>query len=105
MPYYNISFQIGKNVQFVGTERQSFGPEYVYAVIVHASDDSSWLTFDQAKKGAISCLKRMVMDLTTTQPADSPELKVSKMKLQRLENFKEEDMLSHYSEGQDGISL
>jgi hypothetical protein len=105
MPYYNISFQIGKNVQFAGTERQSFGPEYVYAVIVHASDDSSWLTFDQAKAGAISCLKRVIVDLTATQPADSPELKVSKMKLERLENLKEKDMLSHYREGQGGVSL
>lgn len=105
MHYYKITVQLGKNVQFVGTKRQSVSPEYVHTVIIYASDDSSCLTFEQAKDGAISYLKRAIQDLTTPQTVGSPELKTSKMKLERLENFKEKDILALYANGQNAVSL
>ncbi|MFA6293580.1 MAG: hypothetical protein WC637_17470 [Victivallales bacterium] len=105
MAYYNITVKIGRNVQFAGTDKQSVGPEYAGNVIVHASDDSSWFAFEEAKDGAISCLEGMITDLTAAMPEDSPELKSSKMLQQRLENLKEESVLSLYREGQSGVSL
>lgn len=104
MMRYKITVQMGKNIEYAGTKKQTVGSEYVHAVVITASEDSSWFTFDKAKEGAISCIKRTISVLSV-QKADSPEPKVTKLKLKRLVNFREEDILYVLKKGQNAVSL
>lgn len=101
---YKITVQMGKNIENAGTDRESVNPEYVHAVVITASEDSSWDTFEKAKAGAIGFIKKKITDLSV-QSKDSSEIKITKMKLKRIENLMEEDILYLIKKGQDAVSL
>ena len=101
---YKITIQLGRNVKNAGTERESVGSEFVHSIVITASEDSAWFSFERAKEAAIGFIKRTIATLSA-QKADSHELKLTKMKLKRIGNLMQEDILYLVKKGQNSISL
>ncbi|HCE42800.1 MAG TPA: hypothetical protein DET40_04570 [Lentisphaeria bacterium] len=97
MTYYKILVLTARDVHHPGISKQVSGNEYIHSIVIHLSDeDSSWPSFDEAKNGAISFIKKFCNHHTM----DLDEVNRSNRKLHRLESLTENDMLSMMKPGQ-----
>ena len=102
MTYYKIIVQTARDVYNPGISRQHTSGEYIHSIIVHLTEeDSSWLTFNEAKKGAIAYINKF----TNTHEMKLDEKSRSSRKLQRLESIDEAGLRALLKEGQKIISL
>ncbi|MFA6292283.1 MAG: hypothetical protein WC637_10900 [Victivallales bacterium] len=102
MTYYKIIVQTARDVHNPGIARQQTSGEYIHSIIVHLThEDSSWLPFNEAKKGAITYIKKFI----NTHEMKLEEDSKSNRKLQRLENTDENSLQALLKEGQKIIAL
>jgi hypothetical protein len=102
MTYYKIIVQTARDVHNPGIARQQTSSEYIHSIIVHlTNEDSSWLTFHEAKQGAINYINKFI----NTHEMYQDEKGRSSRKLQRLENIDEDGLRALMKEGQKVISL
>ena len=102
MTYYKIIVQTARDVHNPGIARQYTSGEYIHSIIVQlTSEDSSWLTFPEAKQGAIAYIRKFI----NTHEMKLEEEGRSTRKLQRLQNTTEEGMRALIKDGQKIISL
>ena len=101
MTYYKIIVQVARDAHNPGVARQHTSGEYIHSIIIHLTEeDSSWLTFNEAKKGAIS----YIVKFTNNHEMNLEEKNRSSRKLQRLENIDEAGLRALLKEGQKIIS-
>ncbi len=102
MTHYKFNVLTARDVNHPGTNKQISGNEYVHSIIIHLSDeDSSWLSFEEAKAGAITFIKKFCNNRTL----NLDETNRSNRKLQKLEDLTESDMLSQMKPGQKLFNL
>ena len=102
MTYYKIIVQTARDVHNPGIARQYISGEYIHSIIVHLTEeDSSWLTFHEARKGAIAYINKF----TDTHEMKLDEKNRSSRKLQRLETIDEAGLNALLKQGQKIISL
>ncbi|HBC88123.1 MAG TPA: hypothetical protein DCZ94_14325 [Lentisphaeria bacterium] len=102
MTFYKIQILTTRDVHNPGTKRQLSGNEYVHSIIIYLSDeDSSWLSFNEAKAGAISFIKKFFNNHEMTLD----ETNRTTRKMERLENLTEKDIPAMLKPGQKIITL
>jgi hypothetical protein len=102
MTYYKIIVQTARDVHNPGVSRQQTSGEYIHSIIVNLTDeDSSWFSFNEAKKGAIAYINKFI----NTHEMKLDENSKSVRKLQRLESLDEDGLRSLLKEGQKVVSL
>lgn len=102
MTFYKIIVQTARDVHNPGVARQQTSGEYIHSIIIQlTNEDSSWLSFQDAKNGAIAYIKKFI----NTHEMKLEEEGRSTRKLQRLENTTEEGMRALMKDGQKVITL
>ncbi len=102
MTHYKIQIITARDVYNPGTKKQISGNEYVHSIIIHLSEeDSSWLSFNDAKAGALSFIEKFFNNHTMTLE----ETNRTTRKMERLEKLSESNFLSMLKPGQKLVTL
>ncbi|MFZ2657578.1 MAG: hypothetical protein WAX69_21765 [Victivallales bacterium] len=97
MIHYKIQILTARDINHPGISKQISGNEYIHSIVIHLSEeDSSCPSFNEAKNGAISFIKKFCNHHTM----DQDEVNRSNRKLHRLESLTENDVLSLMKPGQ-----